>query len=619
MIGRSSLSEPSSKRRRSGRQAPSQDAQDAHDAGLTTPKAKTKARARRAGRPTKAEIEAELERVRVELIDRDAEIERLREETVVQDTGRILELEEQITALRAKLQEQQHPAAQLEGEDEGENDSDVDDIDDLPSRTFYDWTLAAKDPFRDSYLEGQDDSGDITMTDVAFSTPSRRRKTADSAKPRSFSTSFPTPPCTSPALPATPFSVRKPTRTQTPSHVGVQTSLPDLEKESLKEKLASLHLELSRLKNTVEAQAGLQARLADKLSIAAPPAAAADSGEGQPLELEEHLNMVLQQLRERTVALADVNSSLTSLGFRGSDASEIIGSITTGLRIARLEIEYVTPGEITLPLTRHGAEVLNLVLDHIRELSRQAKENEEKIDEYHEIEFSLRQQLGDRINAMDAMREKQEADAHALRQRDNQIANLEHSLDRMKGAARGYANDIRELETWVECVESEGKLAKARMQIDLDAMKERLSERDAVIASLEEKLANTMELSDALQARVRDFQLRRDGENKARNRANGAVLAIKDKRILELKREINEINTSLRDAQESLIKVRRENVVLAERWDNAEDAAKSAKETVEVMKAELEKVAAAAAVAEKKRKHDSGVGLLEGDEAELVS
>lgn len=612
MIGRSSLGEASSKRRRSARLAPITDTQVTE---LTTPKGKTKARSR----ATKAEIEAEVERLRAKLFERDAEIDRLRDETVAQDTGRVLELEDQIAALRAKLQKQPHPAARVEGEDGDGDVSDVDGVGDLPSRTFYDWTLAARDPYWDGYLDGGDDSGDITMTDVAFSTPSRRRKSADAAQPRSLSGSFPTPPCTSPTMPATPFSVHKPTIAKTPSHIDVQESLPDLEKESLKEELASLHLELAKLKKTLETQKELQDHVAHQLSIAAPLASSTGSGEGEQLELEDHLDLVLQQLRDRTVSLIDINSSLKSLGFYGSDASEIIGSITSGLRMARLEIEYITPGEISLPLSCHGAELLNLVLDHLRELSQQVKNNEMEINEYHEIEFSLRQQLGDRVGAMDNMKEKQEADAAALRERDSHIEDLEHSLDRLKGASRGYEKDIKELQSWMECMESEAKLAKMKLQIDLEATQEKLSHRDSVIGDLEAKLANTMEMVEAQEAELKNFHLRRDGENRARNTSHGSVLAIKDKRIQELRREINGINTCLRNAHESAIRMQRDNVVLGQRWGKAEDETKCARETIELLKVELQKVTASAAAAAKRRKHDSGVGLLEGDDADLIS
>ncbi|KAI1112521.1 hypothetical protein F5Y14DRAFT_421405 [Nemania sp. NC0429] len=620
MVERSSLGESASKRRRSSRLASIGDTEDAEPA---TPKAKGKARARKGSSakraPTKAQIEAEVARLRAELVNRDAEIERLRDETVMQDTGRIVELDNQIRSLRAELQKQQYPAAQTEGEDEVVgNATDVDNDGELPSRTFYDWTLGPRDAYLDRYLYGGDDSGDVAMPDAAaFSTPSRRRKSPDDeGQPRSLSGSFPTPPCTSPTQPATPFSVHKPARAETPSRaVGVQASLPDAEKESLKEELASLRLELSKLQNTFETQASVQAHLSEMLSIAAPPAAGEDGGEGQQLDIEEHLHMMLRQLQERTLDLIDVTSSLRSLGFPGSDASEIISSITSGLRIARLEMEYVNPGNTSLPLSHHGSELLIMIIEKIRVLRRQAKEGAAEVQEVSAKRDSLQQQLNDRCNAIDNTRAQWRVDQDAVAERDIRITELERSLDRVRGEAAGYVQDIKALESWTERLDSEGRLAQARLQIDLDLAREKLEQRDAATTDLEAKLAGALEMVEALEAQIRDLQLRKGADSRAQNKAHGDVLALKDRRILELRREISALSTRLRDAQESLVSVQRECQVASTRWHKAENEANVARETIEQMKDELRRTIAIAA-AERKRRHDSGVGLAEGDEDE---
>ena len=59
----------------------------------------------------------------------------------------------------------------------------------------------------------------------------------------------------------------------------------------------------------------------------------------------------------------------------------MITALSSGFRAARLELEYLTPGEIALPLTSHGAEVLDLLLTRLRELAKKGKENDDAIDE----------------------------------------------------------------------------------------------------------------------------------------------------------------------------------------------------------------------------------------------
>lgn len=493
----------------------------------TAQKKNTKARARKENSTITAQVEAEVQRLRAELANRDAEIERLHNETVVHDTERIMELEQQIATLRTELAQSQLPALGVGDQDEDGDASDSDDDDEghLP-QSFYDWTLAARGPFSNSYLDGDDGFQDITMADVACSTPSRRRKSADAALPRSASASFPTPPCTSPTIPATPCSERTVIAPITlHSHTGIQASLPDPEKEALEAELASLRLELTKLTATVENHATLQARLSEKLASASSPSPVAADGESSQLGLEEHLNSVLQKLSERTTALAELNSSLSSLGFRGTEASEIISSITSGLRSARLELEYLTPGEVVLPLSSHGAQVLDLVLNRLRDLARKAREDEEAIDEYHALELSLRQQLNARVDAIEDLRAEQRQNAAILGERDAHIADLEVGLDRLKSAAEGYRRDIVELETLVQRIEDNGKATEAKLRADLDSAQAQLSERVGIVSDLETKLANTLKQADELETKLKDLQRRKNAETKVRNKSVGAALA----------------------------------------------------------------------------------------------
>jgi DNA repair exonuclease SbcCD ATPase subunit len=627
------------------------------DMSIKSKKKNTGSRTRKGNIATAAEVEAEVQRLRAELAGRDAEIERLQNETMVHDTERIMELEQQIEALRTELAQRQLPVTGTNNEiEEGDSDNDGDQ----PSRSFYDWTLAARDPFSDSYLDESDDFRDVTMEDVACSTPSRR-KSANPASSKSASASFPTPPCTSPTMPATPCSVRRAiTPVTPPSHVGIQASLPDPEKEALEAELGSLRLELTKLTNTLESHAALQDRLAEKLSGAASVSPTQDGESSQP-ELEEHVNLVLQKLSDRTAALLELSSSLSALGFAGSDASEMIASIASGFRAARLELEYLTPGEITLPLSSHGAEVLDLVLTRLRDMARKGRKDDDAIDEYHALELSLRQQLSARVDAMEGMRHEQKKNATVLRERDDRIAELEFGLDRLKGAAEGYRRDIVELESLVQRLEGNEKATEAKLQADLQSTQAQLSERTAVIADLEAKLASTLTQADELETKLKDLQRRKDAETKVRNKSHGAALALRDARVLELRREIYGINESVRNAHETIRKLRVENGKLERKVDMAEEEKRIAKETVDTMKAELEKVTAAAAAAAprrrktrssssrdngpatpdpepgsflsgdlarsgagkggKKRRYDSGLGFLdeEEDEVELLS
>ncbi|KAI0892912.1 hypothetical protein F4806DRAFT_215118 [Annulohypoxylon nitens] len=515
---------------------------------------------------------AELERLRDELAEKDHEIERLQSTTMIgQDTGRIMELEYEIDSLRNELR------SRSSGSGCGL---------DADQTQPYDWTMAARDPFSDSCMDDDDGFGDTTMADLVCSTPSKNRASA----------SFPTPPCTSPTIPTTPCSMRRGapvtpephTGTGMQADMGVQTSFtfpePE-EKEAVEAEMGSLRLELTKLTEVLETHEAFKSRITDKLAAAHTPAKS-DSGEGS-IDVEAHLDTVLQSLSDRTAALLDLNSSLKDLGFPGNDASEVITSLTSAFRSARLELEYLTPGELTLPLSSRGAEVLDLVLVRLRDLARQVKEDEDAIDEYHALELSLRQQLGARVDAMDNMRRKREEDQAALKERDARIVDLEVGVERLKGAAEGYRRDVAELEGLVQRLEDEAKTESTRHRAELAGAQAELESRKATAAKLEAKLTAVREQAEAFKTQVEELQKRRSCEVRALNKYHGTALAVRDARVLELRRSIEDLGRSLHQAHWTVQQLKVENLGLSKRVDEERNRATVA---VDSMKMELERL-----------------------------
>ncbi|KAI1459711.1 hypothetical protein F4805DRAFT_50899 [Annulohypoxylon moriforme] len=517
---------------------------------------------------------AELERLQQELAEKDHEIERLQNTTIAQDTGRIMELEYEIDSLRNELRSKS-------GSGSGSGPD--------PNQTqAYDWTIAARDPFSDSYMDDDEVFGDTTMADLVCSTPSKNRASA----------SFPTPPCTSPTIPTTPCSMRRGTPVTPQFHtgpgvgmqadMGVQTSFtfPDPnEKEALEAELGSLRLELTKLTEVLETHEALKSRITDKLTAAQTPSTTDE--EGGSMDVEAHLDTVLQSLSDRTAALLDLNSSLSDLGFPGSDAGEIIVSLTSAFRSARLELEYLTPGELTLPLSSRGAQVLDLVLVRLRDLARQVREDEDAIDEYHALELSLRQQLGARVDAMDSMRRKREVDQAEIKERDARIADLEVGLERLKGAAEGYRRDVGELESLVQRMEESSKTEATRLTAELAGAQAELECSKTGAAKLEAKLAAVREQAEAFKTQLVDLQKRKVSEVKALNKYHGMALAVRDARVLELRRGMEDVSRSLHEANLTVQQLKVENLGLSRRVDEERSRATAA---VDSMKAELERV-----------------------------
>ncbi|KAK0610079.1 hypothetical protein B0T17DRAFT_500723 [Bombardia bombarda] len=533
------------------------------------------------------DTKAEIERLKAELAEKDDEIHRMRDETLVLDTERVWELERQVASLKRELANQSGVQRRQE---------------ETPSSPAFDWSTAARDPFSDDFMDldendivdDDDDQhfGDMTMADLACSTPSRRGRT-----------SMPTPPATSPAIaamPMTPCSHRKRTAISTPTshHAGVQASLPDPEKDQLEkdrqdlqDELASLQLEIAKLTTTLESYSSLSTRLSAKLSPFPPLDSSSPTTTTTPTapeqlpnpDLESRLSSLLLTLSDRTAALLHLSTSLSTLGFPGTDAAEIILSLSRTFRTARLELEYLTPGEITLPLTSAGAAVLDLLLSRLRELAKKNREADDAIDEYHAIELSLRQQLGARVTAMDELRGELAGRDGQLEDRDGRIAELEVGTERLKGAVRSYTRDVGELEVLVQALEGE-----------IEERKEEGGRTAGKMAELERKLQAAVERTEGLRGQLAGYEAKMEimkGEHgeevKRMNRAHGQALALRDARVAELRGEVERVNGSLRAAHEMVRVLRVENGRLE---GEVEGDRRRAKEVIDSMKAELERV-----------------------------
>jgi hypothetical protein len=505
--------------------------------------------------------QAEIARLKAELKARDREIYELQNATVIIDTERIWDLEQQVDDLKEEL-EKRNSARDAE-----------------TTRGSYEWTLAAKDPFcAEDFMDMTADDdvfGDTTMAQLTCGTPSRARS------------SFPTPPATSPTLPLTPHFSR-PTvvipKTPLSQAVGVQADFADPEKLQLQEELESLQRETDKLTATLDGYKNLSARLSEKFSSVITDT---DNENGSSTELlERQAGLILQSMEDQKVALSQLTSSITDLGFPGEDASAMIMSLASGFRAARLELEYLTPGEITLPLTSHGAEVLDLLLNRLRHIARKMKEGEDSIDEYHEIEQSLRKQLDARVSVMDGLKAEMSKAQRLMDEKNIKIKELQVGNDRLKGAVDGYVRDISELEKLVERLEQEGRDAGATRDAQQESSRRALVNKENTIAELEVQLAVAVKRAEVLKKNMEDLQTEKNKHIHSLNKQQGAALALRDARVMELRVEIDRINGSLRAAHDTICGLRVENGGLKTQLEEEKHRAKAA---IDSMKEELQR------------------------------
>ncbi|EFX03348.1 hypothetical protein CMQ_5398 [Grosmannia clavigera kw1407] len=541
-----------------------------------------------------AAARAELQQLRSDVAEKDAAIQQLQQQqqklqqqrtegeadtsgnaaadasdddTIVLDTDRIMDLERQVAELRRELVVRADALSPSTPE---------------AGHRSYNWTFAARDPFSSTIrdedsgfpdmssptIEDGEDVvfGDITMAELQSSTPSRPARAGGRLTRPSCTAatgSFPTPPPTSPApaaaTPVTPIGryfaadtmlsaspVTSMLVSPPQADAEMQVSLPDAEKERLRADLVSLQGEMAQLETAVAAHQSLMARLNTTLATGG----ISDGAD----RLEEHVTGLLRSLSDKTAALAELSAELHGLGFTDgrtvcADPSGVITLLAAAFRSARLELEYLTPGEISLPLTATGAAVLDLLLERLRTLARRVHAADAQMDEHHELERSLRQQLGDRVSAMDSLSHKvavrdaqigeleaavQSKDADAVATaaaHDERVAELEVGLDRLKGAMANYARDVTELEALVR-----------RLEATVGEKEAALGEKEAAVDALEARLAAAISEGETL-------------------RADAA--AEHDRTTASLRGEIDQVNAALRAAQDAARQLRLDNADLS--------------------------------------------------------
>lgn len=529
--------------------------------------------------------QAEMDALRAQLAAKDAEIRRLSGETEIGnevDNESVDDLKREVERLRRNLN---RPAPALIRASSVDSDA-----------TEIDWSRSTEGEqvsgdclqmdvdFDDNETVEDHVFSDETMAELACSTPSRR-----ATHPRH---SFPTPPSTSPR-----FRLRSPVFSApiTPtSHASVQVRLPDPDNQDLEDEVASLNLEVEKLTHTLSTYESLTTRLSSKLApySPAPPSSAAEAiqrSRSPALQTEAQLNTLLTTLADRTAALTTLHTSLSGLGFPGTASSDIITALRSAFRAARLELEYLEPGESALPLTAAGAEVLDLLLTRLRELARQNLEKDDVIDEYSEAEASLRTQLTARVEAMDAMRVEIGTLKEKVKLRNMRIKELETGMEKLRASVKGYTGDIAELEALAQRLE--GELDEARKSMGTEAEEGLAAEegwlgamkrKDTTAVLLEGRLAHALNQVAELKAQL--AQQQDAATNQYDNEEAGAALASREDnvKVAELQAEVEEVSAALRQARETVASLQGENGVL-------EEERVRAKSVFDTMRAEMER------------------------------
>jgi len=437
-----------------------------------------------------------------------------------------------------------------------------------------DWTLAARDPYTfedeedNMMITNYDDDFTNMMDDDIMTTPTR------------LNTSFPSPPSTMPNTPCKASSV---------TSAGIQTSLPipDPEKDHLKDQLESLQSELSKLSSSIAFNEDNHSRLSSKLSEFLPT----DEGHDHS-SLDAALDSVLTQLAlsqshalEKETAFSALSYEITSLGYSSCvGPEEILSTIASQFRQARLDLEYLTPGEVTEGF--ENEKLLDMLVSRVRVLVQKAKESDESIDQYHEQELLLRQQLGTRIDAHRAAESEISLTNAVVNDLRGEIEEKELSNSRLQSALDGYREEVIGLEKLIESMENEARDNDAVLRGEINEVQERLQDEilkhdttqaseeggQILIMELERRLNAAMQAAAEVQEQI--TALATNGAQKdaiiaqlksssiEREREHGDALALRDSRVTKLRGDIERVNEALKTAHMTICSLRQANQAL---------------------------------------------------------
>lgn len=501
---------------------------------------------------------AAIAKLRDQLAAKDLEIQSMRD---AQDLA--IQIEEESsgsiarnTNLSVKLQELEQENLQLKAElQRRESDAEEDD----PN-----WDVAARDPF--DFID--DDEPLMTNYDEEFTTNDEMVTT-----PTRLNASFPSPPSTVPNTPSKSVSV----------NAGIQASLPmsEPENEALKSQLHSLQSEISKLTSSIAFRDDNQTRLAHKLSEFIPKDEAHDHS-----TIDLALDAVLTQLAlsqsnalDHSTAFSALSNEITSLGFRScSSPEQILETIASQFRQARLDLEYLTPGEN--PEGFENDKLLDMLVSRIKLLVQKVNDRDASIDQYHEQEVLLRQQIDTRVSVMDEMRKELSLASSAATELRAELSEKEVSNERLKQALDGYRSEVSGLEKLIEQIESDGRESATSLNQQLastmeehEALKADSEAKSLRLSDLESRLASALQASSELESQLSNlndthpttisekeptiFQLQ--SQLQRREKEHGDALALRDARVFELREEIERVNTSLKNAQGVILNLRKEN------------------------------------------------------------
>lgn len=510
----------------------------------------------------------EIEALKAAVAQRDREMDLLRDELEINNqlqseagddisdhsqllvAAKVKDLKTELNALQQQLRDRSREASSIE------------------------WTLAARDPYdhvsegtstcedADNEISGFGDSTHFDEIDLQQleSTPTRLK--THHRDYTDIEASFPSPPATLPNTPCKPSTMYD---------EAVQTSFlsaPDQEAERMRNGYEDLKQEVMRLKSSIAYHSDTNHRILSKLSNQIPTNLrhSTNSIEDERTLLDAALDNVLTNMTLTLSSLSDsegrfgaLKAEILALGFYPqdenltSDPSAILKEVAKQFRDARIELERLLPGETTEGF--NASTLIKALLSHIEKLATQVRTNNDHIDEYHEQETLLRQQINTRVEAMDELQKRLARADDTIWILKREIEQKDTGHQKMSQALERYGKEVTELHDLIESMEDSGKQLERSVVAGRSALISERLKHDTTRAALEGKnflvpelirrLDNAIDQGNELAKQVTILSKDKELRDEALHELQGNVL-LGQRQLEETNDELEEVHEALR-------------------------------------------------------------------------
>ncbi|KAI9779402.1 MAG: hypothetical protein M1839_007367 [Geoglossum umbratile] len=350
-----------------------------------------------------------------------------------------------------------------------------------------------------------------------------------------------------------------------------QTDLPDKEKEKLLQQVEDLKGNLEYLNRLLERDGEDRQRFLSKLHRFLPADGQQPDGSNVDAALDRVLTqLALEQSRsgDAQAALHALSSEVSLLGFEGEGVEDMLNTIHHQFRQARLELEYMNPGENIDGF--ENAKLLGMLVERVRALMKDVRDGEEELKGQLQKELVLRNELKGVGGQLEDAEKK-------ISELETDVDEKDRSLEKLRRALDGYRDEVDSLETLIGYLDGEHQTAIAKLQGEIDEavhdLEGRVSEESVRRQSAEDDVEGKRKLIAELEARIvaamghleevnaelritkteKGDEIRRlENEYRELNEKSRGDVNTRDEHIAELQCRMENIKSTLAEAQTSI-------------------------------------------------------------------